>query len=258
MGLMKDLENISKRLGETKIKQMEIGSIIPEFPYSSMFQSKSIGTDEVIEKLDNEDKELTFYDERSCGICKNSIKESFRWYNLIPKSKDENIVICSYDCLKKFFDSEDILCEDYEIIEHSRCAAYFKCKEMGNLRNKCEDVKNLNIIEPLQMPIINHCESAQAGIILATHRTYEVIGEFSQKTNEKLGEFNSFIKAFSSESRKQYRNTFIMTLLVIILTFVNIGIAYLTYSNDDLLKAISEGTSQMKDINSNIEILMQE
>ena len=200
-------------------------------PDLTFFDKKEIESKEIMSDL-HKNKESIDFDKKNCDKCNSKIDGSFNWFYLISKSINKNLVICCYDCLKNLYNENGTL-DDYEIYQYSRCTAYYKCKELGNLRDKCQISENLsytNTLSPLSS--FNFCETAQAGIILASYKQYEIMNKFSKETNHNLASFNSMLKQFDIESSKQFKINLRLTILVIILTVVNLVIASIGYISD--------------------------
>ncbi len=188
---------------------------------------------EAIEELESfHDKESNNYP-KDCVVCKKNIEDSYNWFVLTDESNGKGFTVCDLNCLKKF--SKRKIKNEYKLVEYSRCAAYFRCEEIDNLRGKClrkselSKTGDLTIYNP-----VNFCEPSEAGIILASCKIDKTLNEFSK------------------ESKKQYRITTWMTLLVIILTIFNLYIAIKSHYNNsgqkqiEVLKQIDKNISESK------------
>ncbi|PXV62163.1 hypothetical protein [Halanaerobium congolense] len=169
-------------------------------PFDDVLSEK---TKEIEEKYQNK---FVVDDNTKCEICQQEIEGNFNWYHIVDKRDSKNSkVICSLYCLKEFGENFEGDINKYNIIEKSRCSAYYKCRDISNLRKMCERTETLT--EPksaLISNIHNFCEPAQAGTVLATHKISQILDDFSE------------------ESNKQFRITKWMTILVIILTALNL------------------------------------
>lgn len=226
---------------------------------------------EVIEEEENDLKEYVDFENSQCKICNESINSHYYWYYL-KNSKDEtkSFSLCCLKCLKEYQQLNPYEIDNYEIIEYSRCTAYYKCKKLDNLRGKCEQSKNLTAKDRLTPLLINFCESSQAGVILSTYKMNEILEEFSEQSNMQYIKSNELIKASAiqnkqqfeesckmlkksgMESKRQFNITTIMTVLVIVLTIINIIIAVLTYKNNDSVVELKKLNNQMTEINKNL------
>jgi hypothetical protein len=180
----------------------------PSYKNFSTIQKKSF------EEVLDEETELDIifqFDVAKCYICKSPIANLFHWYHFENYGTPTNpIVVCSPDCLREIENHHEIDKDNTEIVEYSRCTAYFKCRELDNLRNKCERKESL-ITKDYSKLLVGStsmfCDPAQAGIIMSTYKMNEVLEKFSH------------------ESDRQFKINFSMTILVIVLTIVNLVVA---------------------------------
>lgn len=187
-----------------------------------------------------------------CEICGNVIEEGYFWYYLRDQRQEDNSkAVCSSECLDQFVSKND--CTPYEIYEYSRCNAYYKCEAIGNLRGICELVENKTYRSVMPFASINHCEPAQAGTILSTHKLTEVLERFSEQTNQQFLANKEMMDQSAAESTKQFRTTTIMTVLVIVLTIINLIPAFTNSNHDSYLGVTSSLGTELEDINSKLD-----
>lgn len=206
---------------------------------------------EVIEAHEAEANKLVAFEGAKCNICGTNIDSIYYWYYLKhSKNESKSVSLCCLECLKKYKEANLNEINNFEVFEYSRCTAYYKCKDLDNLRAKCQRSKNLTSKDNLIPNLINFCESSQSGVILATHKMNEILKEFSEESHELYKESNDLLKdstlqtkehfkimstmldASGNESKKQFRVTCVMTLVATILTVVNIAVSVLTYKNN--------------------------
>lgn len=266
-----DITNALKNLKITKIEIPKIA--IPDCSEytKSLLEPEYIDPEKVIYNVEEEHQHSPNFDSCYCKICNQSINGTYSWYYLCHiENKEKSFVLCSLACLKKYYDKNPSGIIEYEIIDYSRCSAYYKCKELDNLRDKCQQHENLTMVNILDKKIINFCESAQAGVILSTYKMNEILKDFSNQSQIHAKESNEALKASASqnkqqfkesvkmleksgiESKKQFKITFIMTILTIILTVVNILVAVLTYKNNDVVNELKTLNTKIIDINRNL------
>lgn len=209
-----------------------------------------------------------------CKMCNSNVNaDKYFWYYL-KHMEDENksFVLCGLNCLKAYYDKNPNEIMQYEIIEYTRCTAYYKCKKLGNLRGKCQRHENLTVKNLFSINLINFCDPAQAGVILSTYKMNEILNNFSEENQRQAKESNEVLKASASqnrqqfqesvkmlkqsseESKKQFRITSIMTILTIILTVVNIFIAILTYKNNDVVNELKTLNTKITNIDKNLSV----
>lgn len=193
------------------------------FPY--MGKKKKSIEDIIEEEKDCDEEDFTA---SKCKICSEEIENLYTWYNLKPEYDDvDSATVCSLECLNTFRDRYDSY--NYEIIEHDRCSAYFECKEIGNLRRMCERTSNKSYRDIMALSLTNYCEPAQAGIILSTHKLMKVLGDFSKQAEIQYQSSKEMIEQGAKESKRQFRTTTWMTILVIVLTAVNLVVTFLNF-----------------------------
>lgn len=100
---------------------------------------------------------------------------------------------------------------------------------------------------------INHCEPAQAGTILSTHKLTEVLERFSDQANQQFLASKEMMVQSAAESAKQFRTTTIMTVLVIVLTIINLIPAFINSNNDSYSGVVSSLGTEMEDINRKLD-----
>lgn len=187
--------------------------------------------DDIIEEEQDDDDDKDFTADH-CKICGKEIASLYSWYNLKHEyNRSKSTSVCSVKCLDAF--REQYSADDYEIIEHYRCSAFFECKEIDNLRGKCERVQNKSYRDISTFAMTNFCEPAQAGIILSTHKLTGVLKDFSKQTEEQHLSNKEMMDQGAKESAKQFKITTWMTVLVIILTVVNLVPTFLNIGGED-------------------------
>lgn len=233
----------------TSLKGMELKLPIPDLDFSPTSIDGDIyhSPKEILNKGEEELHRPDFSGMK-CEVCGELVEKDFSWYYLKSKNVDESNVICSHECLKKFYESGDNNC--FEIFEYSRCSAYYHCKEIGNLRNMCEHKKNKSYTKIISPTRRIHCEPAQAGLILSTHKMTNVLEEFSQESKSQYESNTKLITKSGKESRKQFRITTAMTILVIILTIVNLIPAFSGENSRmiSILSNINTGTNELNEL----------
>lgn len=119
---------------------------------------------------------------------------------------------CSEECARKFQEEHSL--KDFELYRITRCATYYECEKLGNLRNMCDKEELVNGRSYPLIPNINPttwCEPAQGGII---------------KSNIKLIDS---LKKFDKTSKRANRVMMILTGVIVFLTVVNflLSVVYL-------------------------------
>lgn len=213
-----DFKNILGNLGGFSLGKME--PVIPSYKMVDPNKKEYHSPKEILDE-DSYEYDRPDFKDWKCNVCGELIEEGYFWYYLrhnIDESK--SIAVCSKECLDKLIKNGDY--QNYEIYEYSRCNAYYKCQEIGNLRGICELVENKTYQSIFKLNAINHCQPAQAGTILSTHKLMEVLKDFSNQTEEQHTSNKNMMKQGAKESSKQFRITTCMTVLVIILTIANL------------------------------------
>ncbi len=198
-------------------------------------RNKSFGSNEISHEQFEEDikndireDEQRFNKSYNCNTCNNKTDDLMCYYEVKQSENNRKIIFCSRECLLEYFDTNKI--EIIQIDEVSRCVAYFRCKEIGNLRKMC--TKKETIQGEYEINILCHenfCAPANAGIILSSHKIISSLREFDEKVTEQQEELITFLKKFKLENDKQSKFTLTLTLLVIFLTVVSLifaGIAF--------------------------------
>lgn len=193
-------------------------------------QKPKKSVDDIIEEeQDDDDNDFTA---EYCKTCGKKMENLYSWYNLIHEyNRSKSDSVCSIKCLDAF--REQYNADDYEIIEHYRCSAYFECEEIENLRGKCERIENKSYRDLSTFSMSNFCEPAQAGIILATHKLTGALKDFSKQTGEQYLSNKEMMEQGAKESAKQFKITTWMTILVIILTVINLVPTFLNIGGED-------------------------
>ena len=251
-----NIMNAIKKLGNLNVN---IPKVDP--PKNLLYDYKMLDPDrkeyhppeEIINESANEFERPDF-SSWTCEVCGDVIEEGYFWYYLRDQRKEENSkAVCSSECLDQFVSNND--CSPYEIYEYSRCNAYYKCEAIGNLRGICELVENKTYRSVLPFASINHCEPAQAGTILSTHKLTEVLECFSEQTNQQFLANKEMMDQSAEESTKQFRTTTIMTVLVIVLTIINLISVLLAeedLSSDEVITLLK---SILKSIEGNLKAI---
>lgn len=206
---------------------------------------------------DEEEFERPDFSNWQCKKCAKPIKDGNFWYYIrhgIDESK--SITVCSKECLDIIIKSGNY--EKYEIYEYSRCTAYHKCEELGNLRGICESVENKTYQSIIPLISKNYCEPAQAGTILSTHKLKEVLKDFSKQTEQQYQSNMEMMVQGSKESAKQFKITTVMTILVIILTITNLVPTFLASSGNDYSEQLSNIEARLSEINTSDELILIE
>lgn len=211
--------------------------------------------DDIIEEEQGDD-ESDFTDDH-CEICGKEIESLYSWYNLKHEyNRSKSTSVCSIKCLDAF--REQYSADDYEIIEHYRCSAYFECEEIENLRGKCERIENKSYRDLSTFPMVNFCEPAQAGIILATHKLTGVLKDFSKQTEKQYLSNKEMMEQGANESTKQFKITTWMTILVIILTVVNLIPIFFNWGVNDYSEQLVNIETQLSDLKASNDLTQVE
>ena len=211
-GFIKSMLGMSGRMGG-------VGGPISNIALGDPSRIKRPAEDIIEEEQKDDDIQDVTVDK--CISCGEEIGHLYSWYNLKHElDMDKSTSVCSIECLDTFREKGNL--EEYEIIEHNRCSAYFECRDIGNLRRMCERVNNKSYRDLAFISLSNFCEPAQAGVILATHKITHVLEDFSKQTEEQYLANKMMMEQAGKESKKQFWITTWMTVLVIILTMVNL------------------------------------
>lgn len=207
---------------------------------------KYVSPEEIIEEDTKEYKRPDF-ENMTCKKCSQNLKNCFSWYYLKNNISTRNsYAACCIECLEKVITEHNN--DVFEIFEYSRCSAYFKCEELDNLRKKCERVENRTYIGLLDISIHNFCEPAQAGIIIATHNFTKVLHEFSEESKINYLKSYDLMNQSGEESKKQFRITTWMTILVIILTLINMYPVFFKKGEIDYSEALIDIKNVLEDV----------
>ena len=191
---------------------------------SGSFKTHEVKTiDEIIDEID-QDEDVDFKDS-NCHICNSKVNRLYNWFHLKSFDNDKDTLnLCSLSCLHKFSETFIDKANEYEIIEYNRCSAYYKCLEIGNLRKMCERrTSKTNYDKYGLFRLSNFCEPGQAGTVLATYKIHEILNQFSY------------------ESNRQFKITIFLTILVILLTIVNLFTGIISVRdnrNNDIVKQL--------------------
>lgn len=164
---------------------------------------------EVVNELslvEDEEENDPDFDSARCTVCGSGITSLSYWYYLKNTACDSNSkVACCVSHLQELVDRND--CRQYEIVEYTRCSAYSACRDLDNIRRKCEQSESLTV-RPFIAPKSGvFCEPGEAGMIMAAHKSMQILDRFSGSTSA------------------QFAVTYRLTMLVIILTLINTVIA---------------------------------
>jgi len=193
------------------------------------------------------------FSEWKCKICDEPIEDGYFWYYLRHRFNNEkSLAVCSKECLDKLIKSQN--CSYYEIYEYSRCSAYYKCEEIGNLRGICETVENKTYQSIIPLISVNHCQPAQAGTILSTHKLTHVLEEFSKQTEKQYLSNKEMMEKGAEESSNQFKITTWMSVLIILLTIVNMVPAFINWGTDDYSEQLNNIEARISEINSEEEL----
>jgi len=222
-------KNLLGGLGKFTIPNIE--PVTPTYEMLDPNRKKYHSPEEILDE-DSDEFDRPDFSNWECKICGEQIEEGYFWYYLRHgRDESKSIAVCSNECLDKLIKSGNY--DSYEIYEYSRCTAYHKCEEIGNLRGMCETVENKTYRSIIPIISRNHCEPAQAGTILSTHKLTEVLKDFSKQTEQQYLSNKEMIEQGTKESAKQFRITTWMTVLVIILTVVNLVPTFLNWGAND-------------------------
>ncbi len=209
--------------------------------------------EDIIEEEQDDDDDMDFTADY-CKICGVEIENLYSWYNLKHECDiSKSVSVCSIKCLDAFREQYDA--DYYEIIEHDRCSAYFECEEIGNLRGKCERIENKSYKELSTSLLYNFCESAQAGIILSTHKLIEVLKDFSSQTEQQYQSNKEMMEQGAKESAKQFKVTTWMTILVIVLTIVNLVPTFFNWGSNNYSEQISNIETQLSELEDSDDLI---
>jgi len=135
--------------------------------------------------------------------------------NIIEKNETDNFV-------------KPLIDKDYKWLKISRCSNYENCKKINNIRNMCEREENfIKARNPMGINIgaitrVNWCDLANAGIISANVKLYELFDNYD-KNSTKL---NNLMLEYT---KKLHNLTWLLiglAILTAILTCVSIITTY--------------------------------
>ena len=237
-------------LGEFTLPKIE--TMIPSYEMLDPNRKKYHSPEDILDE-DCDDFERPDFSNWQCEICGEPIEEGYFWYYLrYERDESKSIAVCSKECLDKLIKNGNY--QDYEIYEYSRCTAYYKCEEIGNLRGICETVENKTYQSIMPLISVNHCQPAQAGTILSTHKLTEVLQNFSKQTEEQYLSNKEMMDKGAEESSKQFKIASWMSILVIILTIVNMVPAFINWGADDYSEQLSNIEARLNEMNSAEEL----
>ena len=170
----------------------------------------------------------------------------------IDRDESKSVAVCSKECLDKQLKNGNF--QNHEIYEYSRCAEYYKCEEIGNLRGICELVENKTYQSIFKLNAVNHCQPAQAGTILSTHKLTETLTNFSKQTEQQYLSNKEMMEQGAKESTKQFRITTWMTVLVIVLTLANLVPAFLNWGGNNYSEQLSDIEIALNELNPSEEL----
>lgn len=252
---LKPLHDVKRQItvaaGSIKNVNTRVSKSIDQFALNPMFFPNKTGKKHSIraisKKIIEKDNVITNNSE-NCINCNQLIK-SHNFYSLrkfeegTTEHKNEIkecINVCSATCLNDY--QELVNVEEYHLYEVKRCASYYDCLKINNLRLMCTEENRLDY-EPassIYLPnikMVNFCKPADAGIIKASLNIHKQLEESSKQIEES-----------SKQNSYHFKITALMTILVIILTILNTYIAY-SDTYEPLLNGINE---KLELINNNI------
>jgi len=101
---------------------------------------------------------------------------------------------------------------------------------------------------------VNHCEPAQAGTILSTHKLTETLRDFSKQTELQYQSNKEMMEQGAKESAKQFKITTWMTVLVIVLTLANLVPAFLNWGGNNYSEQLSDIEIALNELNLSEEL----
>ena len=104
------------------------------------------------------------------------------------------------------------------------------------------------------MNAVNHCQPAQAGTILSTHKLTETLTNFSKQTEQQYLSNKEMMEQGAKESTKQFRITTWMTVLVIVLTLANLVPAFLNWGGNNYSEQLSDIEIALNELNPSEEL----
>lgn len=235
--------------------QFAIPKIKPVMPSYDAFNPnrKEYHSPEEILGEDSDEFERPDFSNWKCKLCEEPIEEGYFWYYLRhERDETKSIAVCSKECLDKVIKSGNY--QNHEIYEYSRCTAYHKCEQLGNLRGMCESVENKTYQSIIPLISRNHCQPAQAGTILSTHKLTEVLKDFSKQTEQQYLSNKEMMEQGAKESAKQFKITTWMTVLVIILTIVNLVPTFLNWGGNDYSEQLTNIESRLSEMDTSDDL----
>lgn len=246
------LKDLFGNIGEFKVPEIKSLNITPAYEMLDSNRKKYHSPEEILDE-DSDEFERPDFSSWKCKICEESIEDGYFWY-YIRHDRDESksVAVCSKECLDKLLKKGNF--QNYEIYEYSRCTAYYKCEEIGNLRGICELVENKTYQSIFKLNAVNHCQPAQAGTILSTHKLTETLTDFSKQTEQQYLSNKEIMEQGAKESAKQFKITTWMTILVIILTVVNLVPTFLNWGVNDYSNQLYNIESQLAEIDTSDDL----
>ena len=150
-------KNLLGEFGKFTLPKIE--PVIPAYEILDPNRKKYHSPEEILDE-DSDEFDRPDFSNWECKICGEQIEEGYFWYYLRDgRDETKSIAVCSNACIDKLIKSGNY--DSYEIYEYSRCTAYHKCEEIGNLRGICETVENKTYRSIVPIISRNHCEPAQ-------------------------------------------------------------------------------------------------
>lgn len=225
------LKNLFGNIGKLAVPRIEPLNITPAYEMLNPNRKEYHSPEEILDE-DSDEFERPEFSNWKCKICEELIEDGYFWYYLrYERDESKSVAVCSKECLDKLLKNGNY--QNHEIYEYSRCTAYYKCEEIGNLRGICELVENKTYQAIFKLNAVNHCQPAQAGTILSTHKLTETLRDFSKQTEEQHLSNKEMMEQGAKESAKQFKITTWMTVLVIILTVVNLIPTFLNIGDEN-------------------------
>ncbi|TMS40433.1 MAG: hypothetical protein FGO69_10970 [Methanobacterium sp.] len=166
-------------------------------------------------------------------------KKEYPVYNYISLRKNEvdiehKVDLCN-NCAAKNYDDEikELITDgDLKLYEISLCPGFYDCKKIGNLRGRCEHIELLDKpVDPFGIDIshitnpIKWCEPANAGIIGASVRLYELFDNFDKNSTElskRMLKNSEDANEINQNMLKYTKNMNRLTWVILLFTIVNI------------------------------------
>lgn len=246
------LKDLFGNIGKFTVPNIEPLNMTPAYEMLDPNRKEYHSPEEILDE-DSDEFERPDFSSWKCKICEESIEDGYFWYYLRhDRDESKSVAVCSKECLDKQLKNGNF--QNHEIYEYSRCAAYYKCEEIGNLRGICELVENKTYQSIFKLNAVNHCQPAQAGTILSTHKLTETLTNFSKQTEQQYLSNKEMMEQGAKESTKQFRITTWMTVLVIVLTLANLVPAFLNWGGNNYSEQLSDIEIALNELNPSEEL----